>query len=445
VVGQAEDDELRALARRTRQDMERFAQVDQILAQGLNDPELQVLFDPAALSARGLSALDLAQGASGWYQDVFAGRLRTEQGQWLIRSEGRSIDPTRLSGMTLAAPDGGVVRFDEVARLQLGTSIPEQMVRYGGRPAIMLSVNKRAGANTIQLIAEINRYIEDINPVLAEQGMALVLADDQTVATREAINIMRNNAVVGLLLVLLVCWMFLATRIALLVGAGLILCVAGTFAVLYAAGFTLNITVLLGVVIVLGMLVDVSVVMVEAVYYRLRHGQAPMQAATRALREVGIPLTASVLTTIAAFLPLMLLPGIVGKFMFVVPFVVTVGLLISLVQAFWVLPTQVVHSRFNPEQSRNGRRSRLTRRVRSRYVLALSYVLRRPKRFLAHRRIGLCPGPVGRTRRPGPAGILRLRPDSPVLRPGRHARRRGPGADRRAGDGGRAARALGLA
>ena len=384
VVGQADDDDLRALARRSRQDIERFAAVDQILAQGLNDPELSILFDPAALAARGLSGLDLAQGAAGWYQDVFAGRLRTEQGQWLIRSEGRSIDPGSLSGMTLSASGGeGVVRFDEVARLQLGSSIPEQMVRYRGQPAIMLSVNKRAGTNTLALIGELNRYIDDRNPVLAEQGMTLVLADDQTVATREAIDIMRNNAIVGLLLVLLVCWLFLATRIALLVGAGLILCVAGTFAVLYAVGITLNITVLLGVVIVLGMLVDVSVVMVEAIYYRLRLGQAPLQAATRAMHEVGIPLTASVLTTIAAFLPLMLLPGIVGKFMFVVPFVVTVGLLISLIQAFWVLPTQVVHSHFRPDRARNDRRTRLTRLIRSRYVRALSYVLRRPKRFLA--------------------------------------------------------------
>ncbi len=382
-VGQADDDNLRSLARRTRQDLERLAAVDQVLAQGLNDPELQVLFDPAALAGRGVSALELARAASGWYQDVFAGRLRTSDGQWLIRAEGRSIDPDRLAGMTLAAPaTNEVVRFDEVARLRLGSSIPEQLVMLDDRPAIMLSVTKRPGANTLDLVADLGDYIDRRNPVLAEQGMSLVLADDQTVPTREAINVMRNNAAVGLLLVLAVCWLFLATRIALLVGAGLILCVAGTFAVLYGFGFTLNITVLLGVVIVLGMLVDVSVVMVEAIYYRLRLGQAPLQAATRALREVGVPLTASVLTTIAAFLPLMLMPGIVGKFMFVVPFVVTVGLLISLVQAFWVLPTQVVHSQYQPAPKRHWR-GRLTRKLRTRYVTALVHVLRRPRRYLA--------------------------------------------------------------
>lgn len=382
VVGQADDENLRALARRTRQDLERLPAADQILAQGLNDPELAVLFDPAALAARGLNALELAQAASGWYQDVFAGRLRTDEGQWLVRSEGRSIDPETLTGMTLSNRDGGIVRFDDVARVAMSTSIPEQLVSFEGRPAVMLSVNKRAGSNTLDLIADLNDYIERQNPVLADRGQRLVLADDQTVDTREAISVMRNNAVVGLLLVGLVCWLFLATRIALLVAGGLILSVAGTFAVLAALGYTLNITVLLGIVIVLGMLVDVSVVMVEAVYYRLQRGEKSMESAVRALHEVGIPLTASVLTTIAAFLPLMLLPGIVGKFMFVVPFVVTVGLLISLVQAFWILPTQVVNSRFSTKSSTSDWRTRFNRKVRARYVSGLVRVLRRPGPYL---------------------------------------------------------------
>ncbi len=383
VTGQADDERLRAVARRTKEDIERFSAVDQVLSQGLRDPELQVLFDPSALAARGLSALDLANAAAGWYQDVFAGRLRTETGQWLIRAEGRTIDPRALADMTLQPPGADEpVHFDEIARLRMGSSIPEQLISHDDRPAVMLSVNKRPGSNTLELIAELNEYIDRQNPVLRDQGMALVLADDQTVATREAISIMRNNAVVGLLLVLLVCWLFLATRIAVLVATGLILCISGTFAVLAAVGFTLNITVLLGVVIVLGMLVDVSVVMVEAIYYRLRRGQPAMESAIAALREVGIPLTASVMTTIAAFLPLMLLPGIVGAFMFVVPFVVTVGLLISLLQAFWILPTQVVHSRYQIEPSNAGRRTRMTRKLRTRYVRALVHVMRKPGRYL---------------------------------------------------------------
>lgn len=383
VVGQADDDRLRSVARRTKQDIERFSGVDEILGQGLHDPEMHVVFDPSRLAERGLSALDLAEGTRGWFQDVFAGRVRTDTGQWLIRAEGRNLDPELIAGYTLQPPGGTEsVRIDEVARVRAGSSVPQQLASHDGRPAVMLSVNKRPYTNTLDLIAELGEYIAERNPVLEGQGIQLVLADDQTIPTQEAIGIMRNNALLGLLLVLAVCWLFLATRIALLVSAGLITCIAGTFAVLGALGFTLNITVLLGIVIVLGMLVDVSVVMVEAVYFRMRGGTEPVEAGTRALGEVGIPLTAAVLTTIAAFLPLMLLPGIVGKFMFVVPFVVTVGLVISLVQAFWILPTQVANSRYRPQDQGRDWRTRFTHKVRIRYVRWLAYVIRRPRRFL---------------------------------------------------------------
>src|SRR5690606_27713433 len=147
--------------------------------------------------------------------------------------------------------------------------------------------------------------------------------------TRRAISIMEANALFGLFAVVAMCWLFLGTRLALLTGLGVPFALAGAFIAVDASGSTLNLTVLLGIVIVLGMLVDDSVVIVEAIYYRLQRGDAPLRAVPGAVREVGAPVVAAVLTTIAAFLPLMLLPGIVGKFMFVVPFVVSVALLVS--------------------------------------------------------------------------------------------------------------------
>src|SRR5690606_36287675 len=110
------------------------------------------------------------------------------------------------------------------------------------------------------------------------------------------------------------------------------------------SGNTLNVPVLLGIVIVLGMLVDDAVVIVEAMYYRLQRGEEALQASLDALREVGQPVTAAVFTTISAFAPLMLLPGILGDFMKIIPLVVTTGLLVSLVEAFWILPSHVITS-----------------------------------------------------------------------------------------------------
>ena len=160
--------------------------------------------------------------------------------------------------------------------------------------------------------------------------------------------------------------------------------IAGTFWLLNMMGSTLNIAVLLGVVIVLGMLVDDAVVVVEALYYRLQRGQQAVAAALDSLAEVGRPVTSAVFTTISAFFPLILLPGIIGDFMKVVPTVVTIGLLVSLVEAFWILPSHVI--------SVSGRtksvgdhlkdwRSRWTHKVRVRYTRLLARVFRRPAPF----------------------------------------------------------------
>ena len=175
-------------------------------------------------------------------------------------------------------------------------------------------------------------------------------------------------------------WLFLGGRIALLTAIGIPFILAGTFWILSGIGETLNVTVLLGVVIVLGMLVDDAVVVVESIYYRLQRGIEPLEAALQSFREVGWPITTAVMTSIAAFLPLMLLPGILGDFMRVIPMVVTIALAISLVEAFWMLPAHVMVARVGFERpSRIQRlRNRLTHWVQIRYVRLLIRTLRRP-------------------------------------------------------------------
>ena len=132
------------------------------------------------------------------------------------------------------------------------------------------------------------------------------------------------------------------------------------------------------------MLVDDAVVVVETLYYRMQRGESSIDAAVGAMREVFAPVTASVATTMAAFLPLMLLPGIVGKFMFIIPFVVTLALAISLVEAFWILPSHMQSARNDAgDGSFRDWRDRFTHWLRVKYSLLLVAVLRRPRRSLA--------------------------------------------------------------
>jgi multidrug efflux pump subunit AcrB len=386
VSGLADDETLRRVAREIRLDLERLAGVDQVFALGLHDAELRVEFDPRRLAARGLNGADLADAVRGWFRDTFAGKARVGDEAWLVRVIGQDADPGYLAKLTVAVPGTQLrVPLGEVARAERARATPRHLAASGGRPAVLLSVTKKAYTNTLELVEAIRGYVAENNPQLAASGLRLALTDDQTVPTRQAISIMESNAVLGLLLVLAMCWVFLGTRVSLLVALGIPFSLAGGFAVLQATGFTLNISVLLGVVIVLGMLVDDAVVVVEAIYYRVQRGQQALAASLDALRETAAPVTSSVLTTIAAFLPLMLLPGIVGKFMFVIPFVVTLTLAISLVEAYWMLPTHVVALDLDlARPSRLQRmRHRFTHLLRVRYARALLFVMRRPRRFAA--------------------------------------------------------------
>ncbi len=382
ISGEADDEELRRAARDVRDDLERLPGVDRVYAIGLHEPELQVQFDPHALQARGLNPGDVADAVSAWFRDTFAGKSRTTEAEWLVRILGTTADPAALARLTVVpgAKPGAAVPLDAVAEVSRGRAKAERLASTGGKPAVVLSVTKKSATNTIELVEAVNRYLAERNPLVAERGIKISLLDDQTIPTRTAIGIMESNAIFGLATVLLVCWVFLGSRISVLVGLGIPFSLAGTFAVLHATGFTLNISVLLGVVVALGMLVDDAVVVVEAIYYRVARGQAVFEAALDALREVAAPVTSSVATTMAAFLPLMLLPGIVGKFMFVIPAVVTLALAISLIEAFWMLPTHVCAMKLSFERpSRfHAWRTRFTHWLRVKYARSLIAVMRRP-------------------------------------------------------------------
>jgi multidrug efflux pump subunit AcrB len=393
VEGQADDERLRQQARLVKEDLERISGVDSVLSIGLQDPEMHVEFSPRELAARGLVATDIADSLRQGFSDTSAGKTRVAGSEWLVRVEASTTNPEKLASYQLApiSRPNDKIALNEVAEIKRGREDAVQLVSFGGQAAVALSVIKIPYTNTIDLVERVSDYIEQKNTQFSGTGIRLVLADDQTSQTRSALKIMQTNAALGLALVLIMCWLFLGFRIAAMVTMGIVFSIAGTLWVLNATGNTLNVSVLLGIVIVLGMLVDDAVVVVESIYYRLQRGMNSLDAAIDALKEVGKPVTSAVSTTIAAFLPLMLLPGIVGKFMFVIPFVVTVGLAVSLIEAFWILPSHVIS--LGGKGTANGAkasmysnrdwRMRWTHKIRMKYTKMLCYVMRRPIRFLS--------------------------------------------------------------
>jgi len=380
VTSPGDDENLRRQAENSKHDIRRIKGVDRLIDSGLNDPEIQINFYPERLEELGISPSLIADGMQQYFRDLSAGSIKMDSRRWTLRLQGTSTDIDYLASLPVLT-DQGEVTLGSIAEVVRSQEKARIRVRYRGQPAVMLAVMKKPKANTIELVEHLNDYIAARNQYQVKTGVRLVLIDDSTEITRNALSVMQRNAALGLLFVLLVTWLFLGSRISILTTIGIPFILAGTFCVLIVIGQTLNVLVLLGVVISLGMLVDDTVVVVEAIYYRMQRGAEVMPATLAALKEVFAPVTSAVLTTMAAFLPLMLLPGILGKYMMTVPLVVSVALALSLVEAYWMLPAHISAS--NIHFSRASRmdiwRRRFLHQIRLRYTRLLLRVMRYPR------------------------------------------------------------------
>lgn len=377
--GQANDEVLRSHAYQLKRELERIKGVDRIDTIGLSEPEIQVRLDFNALANIGISPASVADMIAMQWRDQAAGKLNVANQQWLVRHIGQAPDPQQLAELSLPTAQGNVL-LEEVAQILRARQDVTQLVSFNDQPAVMFAVMKSGHANSLELVKSLETFITRYNQQHDIQGISLHLADDQTQSTRDAINLMQTNALQGLTFVLLVSWLFLGWRIGVLVALAIPFSLTAVFIVLSATGETLNLTVLLGVIIALGMLVDVAVVMVESMHQHMHRGRDAMSAAVEAMREVGWPVVAAVLTTIAAFLPLMLLPGIVGDFMRIVPLVVTIALVISLIQAFWMLPSQshALHLNVDTRHFIQPGRERMLMKLRNAYGRWLVKSFRHP-------------------------------------------------------------------
>lgn len=384
VTSATRDENLRVQARNIHKDLELIEGVSRVDANGFSRPELHVEFFPERLQASGLTPTMVADTIRASYQDVAAGNTDINQQNWLIRLNGVTTEPDELADLLISSPYGEI-RLGSIANIKRGQEEANILVSYNGQPSILMSVFKAKNKNTLELVDRLNEYIAKRNRYTQTTGVNLELADDQTEATRNALNVMQTNALLGLCLVMVITCLFLGFRIALFTSIAIPFILCGTFWVLQSVGQTLNVVVLLGIVISLGMLIDDAVVVVEAIYYRLQRGQEVISACIDSVKEVFAPVTTAVLTTMAAFLPLMLLPGIVGKFMFVVPFVVTLALAISLVEAYWMLPAHIISAKVQPNNKERWQKLRVDvmHKIRIVYTRLLIRAMRYPRRILA--------------------------------------------------------------
>jgi multidrug efflux pump subunit AcrB len=374
VSGAAADGRVCRLAETTRQALEHLPGVGRVWAYGLRNRELAISFDPKALERENVSLETLTRAVAEQTRSLPAGMADIGDRRYSMRVEGLPTNPDFLGELPIADARGRMVPLSSLANIGLGVSPPRELVRLDGKAAVLLSVTKSENVNTLVLTRAIRDLVAEKNKTF--DAPVLTLLDDQSVVTREAIGVMEKNALFGMAVVLMVTWFFLGKRMALLTSLGVPFALAGMFLALHLLGHTLNVSVLLGVAIVLGIPLDDAVVVADAIRRRLTAGMDRLAAVSEALREVARPVTASVFATCLAFLPLLFLPGLMGRFMFVTPLAVIVTLLMSLAASLWLLPRHA--SAWGGTSKEEGWRDNMARRMRLFYGRALAKAFRQP-------------------------------------------------------------------
>ena len=306
--------------------------VEGVLAVGLNgavEQELRVDVDPERLRYYGLSLQDVIDAVALENVNIPGGDLGIGTYDYQVRVPGEFESVEEVPLILLNPGASEPVALGDVASVRLALAERSTLSRLNGRESVSLSVTKRSGENIISIADEVHRILAEHGENFPA-GTELAVMADQSVAIRDMVKELENNILSGLILVVVVLFLFLGLTNSFFVGSAIPFSMLISFMVLRAMGYTLNMVVLFSLILALGMLVDNAIVVVENIYRHRSKGKGRVQAALDATGQVTAPVIASTLTTVCAFGPLVFWPGIMGEFMKYLPITVIITLLSSL-------------------------------------------------------------------------------------------------------------------
>jgi HAE1 family hydrophobic/amphiphilic exporter-1 len=329
---------LREVARDIERRVERLPGVRKATLRGDRDRELRVQVDRERALQYDLTLAEISAVIGRNNQNVPAGSLDTGSREITIRGLGNFPTPERLAATVVKkSPEGNHVTLGDVALVRDGFEDRRIYGRHNGDPTIIVGISKQPEADINTLVASVRSFVEGHRPLLPE-GIDAVITWDQSVFVRERMEIMLSNLAVGVLLVVAVLWFTVGFRNAIIVTIGIPFSFLCAFILFPFFGITINLISIVGFVMVSGMLVDHAIVIVENIYRRLEEGEPLREAIVRGTEEVMWPVIATVATTLAAFIPMLMVRGTSGEFGSILPKTVVVTLVGSLFEALVVLP-----------------------------------------------------------------------------------------------------------
>ena len=331
-------DQLKDYAEYLEDEIEELTEISGVDIRGVQEKELEVAIDLYKMQASKISFNDIENAIVFENQSISSGDILENGIRRNVRVTGEFKDPLAIKDIVVKHENGQIVFLRDIADVEFKEQEKQSYAREYTQPVVMLDVKKRSGQNLLKASAKIDEIIAKAKSSVFPESLIISKTNDQSNDTRTMVADLENSIILGVILVVTVLYFFLGFRNALFVGIAIPLSMFLSFIILNFLGVTLNTMVLFSLVIALGMLVDNGIVVVENVYRLMDEGMPKIQAAKQGVGEVAWPIIASTATTLAAFLPLIMWDGIIGKFMQWLPITLIIVLSSSLFVALVINP-----------------------------------------------------------------------------------------------------------
>ncbi len=350
-------DQLKEYAEHLEDKIEMLPEITEVDVRGVTEKEMKVNVDLAKMEAMKISFNDIAGAIQQENITISGGDILSDDLRRTVRVVGDFKNAAELEDVTVKQEKFDIVYLRDIAEVVFEEAEKTSYAREYEKPVVMVDVKKRAGENLINASEGITKIIEEAKKNVIPDDVTITITNDQSDVTRRMVSELENSIIFGMLLVILVLLFFLGLRNALFVGVAIPLSMFLSMFILGAIGVTLNMMVLFSLILALGMLVDNGIVVVENIYRLMdKEGMNAIDAAKYGVGEVAWPIIASTATTLAAFLPLAVWPGIMGEFMFWLPITLITVLGSSLFVALVINPVltsvlmRVEEKRSNPRK-----------------------------------------------------------------------------------------------
>ena len=342
ISGPGNIDELRMLARQFERELV-AAGIDKVDLFGLPKEQLKIEISAEQIQRLGIGLDELAERIDAESRDLPAGLIGEDDGTREIRSQNQRRSPQDFASLAILSEADKRIHLGDIAEVRRGHLSGSPTISVGGKQAVVMVLKRNENGDSLKSARVLQDWLARTRPQLPP-NIEIEVFNERWQSIKGRIGLLLKNGLGGLALVLVILYLFLSARVAFWVAVGIPVSFMATLAVLYLAGGSINMVSLFALIMALGIIVDDAIVVGEDAQTHFDQGENPLMASEGGARRMLAPVLASSLTTIAAFLPLMMIGGRMGSIMQAIPLVIVCVIIASLIESFLVLPGHLRHA-----------------------------------------------------------------------------------------------------